>query len=141
MASILMNSSSCWSISLTIFSTLSLFLLSVVICNHLRASGMTLQNWLYCLRSVWLIFFCFFWNILLWPEWYNYVCFLNFNDDKNKTLCRGFSATENFYITPYRYDVIEHSNVGEYMRFWSYFQLCIVNLGGTCLDVVTLVFT
>ena len=41
-----------WSLSLAYASTLVLFPLSVVICNHLIVSVMMLLNWLQCLSDV-----------------------------------------------------------------------------------------
>ena len=44
--SIVINSSSFWYLYLTSVSTLSFFSVSVAIFNHIRASIMTLLNWL-----------------------------------------------------------------------------------------------
>ena len=60
---------------------------------------------------------------------------------KTKKLYRVFAAIYNMYIALKRYDGIEHIDSGEHVGFWSTIQLCISNLGGTCLSVITLVFT
>ena len=55
--------------------------------------------------------------------------------------CRGFSAIDNLYIIFYMSDVSENCDSGEHMGVLYYIQLCSVNLDGTCLEWVALVYT
>ena len=61
--STVINSSIFWYLYLTLVSAFIFFPVSLVICNHLRSSGMTLINLLWCLREFWLIVFCGFCGI------------------------------------------------------------------------------
>ena len=60
--------------------------------------------------------------------------FGDFYHYKTKTFCRGFAVIENLSITPYRYGVSEHSDIGEHVGVWSSFQSCSANLGGIYLN-------
>ena len=133
-----MKYSSCWYIVLASLSSLILFPVSVVICNHIIASFMKLLNWLWCLSEFYLI--VFFGNIVWWSECYNYICFCNFYYYKSKTFCRSFYNIYNLYISLYRYDVTEYIYLGEHVVVWSSILLCIANMDGNCLDVGDLVF-
>ena len=81
------------------------------------------------------------WHIILWPEWYNYVCFGRFYDDKAKKVFWGFDTIENFYITLDRSDVIKKFDVGEHMGVWSSFQLCRGNFYCSWMKCILLVST
>ena len=53
--------------------------------------------------------------------------------DNTKTFYRVFSDIDNLYITLYRSDVSEHSALIKQVAVLSSVQLCISDLGSTCL--------